>query len=104
MSKKYTYANPLLSLWQSAAEDVQRKRASTHSRLKLMTASAAAPTAGVATARLRSGTLTAMSLESGPQLAHRTGDIPGKTAVSTDSQSVSPKNLRTPVAGEWIST
>jgi hypothetical protein len=50
MSKKYTYANPLLSLWQSAAEDVQRKRASTHRRLKFMTASAAAPTAEVATA------------------------------------------------------
>ena len=50
MSKKYTYANPLLSLWQSAAEDVQRRRASTHSRLEFMTASVAAPTARVATA------------------------------------------------------
>jgi len=45
MSNKYTYANPYLSLWQSAAEDVQRKRASVRNRLKMMTSVAALPAA-----------------------------------------------------------
>ncbi len=43
MSNKYTYANPYLSLWQSAAEDVQRAHAAGPTRLKMMTAPAAAP-------------------------------------------------------------
>jgi hypothetical protein len=46
VSNKYTYANPYLSLWQSAAEDVQRQSASGPTRLKMMTSltAAAAPT------------------------------------------------------------
>jgi len=48
MSNLYTYSNPYLSLWQSAAQDVQRRRASVQTRMAAVASLKAQPAAAAA--------------------------------------------------------